>query len=440
MGPEIVHSVKQIQSTALGLEVWQAIRVLSLGRMEMLEAINCEMAENPLLEEEIPGEVDSQIQSLSLSGREDVALPKETLAQHLLGQFRLEHIDPLEQRAAQVIVHNLDEDGRLVASPEELAAQHGLNPALCRRVQEDIKGLDPVGCASEGLVDCLLAQAQHSCGPGELPLLENMIRHHLEDVALGNREALIEAMGQSWEGIDSALLRLQQFHPKPGRLISPEAPHYIVPDVFVRRRGDEFLVEAGESRPPGLRLAKPYAELLRGGNLKNPGERAFVEEKLRRAHLLLKALEKRQETILRVARCLVDYQEDFFCRGQRPDHLRPLRLKDVAFEIGTHESTVSRAVVGKYIQMPSADILEFKYFFPKVGPPKNLALEHKIRQLCALEPPDRPFSDRKMAALLERGGIKIGVKALGRYREELGILPSSKRKGKKRVDGGRPPQ
>ena len=423
---KMTHSAKQAQSQSLGYELGQAVKILSLTQTDLMETVALEVNENPLLEEEFPGEV---ARDFSPESNVEASAPPPTLASHLLEQFCLEHTDNNEREIAHMIVHNMDEDGRLCLSLTEVSAATKQDFHLCQQVQEDIKGLDPIGCASDDLVDCLLAQARHMCEPGEIEILENMISHHLEGAAQGNQEQLAREMGLSVGEVAQAIQRLQQFHPKPGRLMSAHRTHYIVPDICVHKSGNELVVEtSSEAKIPRLRITPNYGKILGKRATLPPRERAYMEEKLQRARLLVTSLEKRQRTILRLARRLVDYQRDFFL-GDNPALLRPLTLKDMAMELGVHESTVSRASAGKYMLTPSSGILEFKYFFRRL--PGNDGTEHirsKILRLCAIEIPERPFSDKKIVELLGRGGISLGLKALTRHREALGIPPQKKRK------------
>ena len=437
------QSLRQTQSLSPRLQ--QAVRLLALTRTEMTTAIAREMEENPLLE--AAGEAAGD-ERLVLEGHggpapagpaggdpgrergyEETVSRGETLAERLLGQFRMLRAGDQERRAAFLIIHSLDGDGYLAVPFEEIVRESGAGPDACARARAMVKGLDPAGCGSEGLVDCLLTQARAL--PDRDPLLETVIRDHLGLVESGGPGAVADAAGADVEAVRRSLRRLRSLHPKPGRLVSPEPTHYVVPDITAVPSGDGLVARVNDDGVPLLRISPIYKRLLRDGSGATPEEREFVLKKARDARWLIKAVLNRRRTIQRVADAILDRQRDFFRRGGR-GRRRPMALKDIAEETGVHESTVSRATTNKYIHTP-VGVFELRSLFERgvgdrgreVSPD---SLKGKIAGLCGHEDPRRPLSDQRIADLLSHDDLKVSRRTVSKYREELGIPASAARK------------
>ena len=296
------------------------------------------------------------------------------------------------------------------------------------RVLKVMHTFDPVGVAARDLRESLLVQARHlGVGNG---LVYAIIESHLPHVERKNYQAIARALKVPKEEIYEAVKAIGQLEPKPGRFFTEEEPQYITPDIYVQRVADEYVIVLNEDGMAKLRVSPYYrkalAEAKRGGET-----RSYIQDKLRSAVWLIRSIHQRQRTIYRVTESIVKFQREFFDKGIA--FLRPLVLRDVADDVGLHESTVSRVTTNKYVHTPQG-IYELKYFFNSaisrtVG--EDLASESvkaKIRQIVADENQAKPLSDRKIVDMLKEQNIDIARRTVAKYREMLGILPSSKRK------------
>ena len=293
-----------------------------------------------------------------------------------------------------------------------------------------IKRLDPVGCGCETLTDCLLAQAR--IAEERSPLLEKIIKNHLKDLEGRDYPKIAKSLGVDRGQIEKTVELLKNFYPKPGRLISSSDTHYVVPDIYVVKVGTEFVVKVNDDGVPRLKISQLYQKML--GQKENKEAYDYVQDKLKSALWLIKSIENRQKTIYKVSQAIVAQQQDFFKRG--PRFLKPMVLRDIANEIGMHESTVSRVTTNKYMHTPIG-LFELKYFFNTGVGGKNggmdvssEVLKLKIKELISSENPKKPLSDQKIASLLSRDDVKVARRTVAKYREVLGILSSSKRKVK----------
>jgi RNA polymerase sigma-54 factor len=482
MAVKLSQSLKQTQSLMMTPQLQQAIKLLTLTHLEMTNVIAEEMVENPMLEEmENGGEVASEVAQNeerlemqtaeatpenfqgetaierddfdwasyadsfnSTSSAPSMATPDfddmpnyenivskgETLAEHLDWQLRMEELNENEYQLGLMIIHNINDDGYLDLPFEEILAQTDFERERALEIWEVIKRLDPVGCGSENLVDCLLAQAR--IAEERSPLLEKIIRDHLKDLKEKNLKAITKALGVDEERIMKTAEMLKAFHPKPGRLVAPADTHYVVPDIYVVEMGGEYVVKVNDDGVPRLKVSKLYQQMMKQQNNKEAQE--YVQEKMRSALWLIKSIHNRQKTIYKVSEALLRHQQDFFKKGTR--YLKPMILKDIANEIGMHESTVSRVTTNKYMHTPIG-LFELKFFFNTGIGGKNggidisgEVLKHKIKELVGNENPKRPLSDQKLADLLSRDDVKVARRTVAKYRELLDIQSSSKRKVK----------
>jgi len=292
-----------------------------------------------------------------------------------------------------------------------------------------IQYLDPVGCGTKSLEESLILQSIVRGVHG--PILEGLIKNHLMDFKNKRFSKIAEALQVSEESIISVGKIISELNPKPGRLVVVDETHYVVPDIFVVKVGGDFVVQVNDDGVPKLRVSNLYKELLSG---KNSSEEAqdYVQEKLKSAMWLIKSIQNRQKTIYRVAKAIVSRQQDFFKKG--PSFLKPMILKDIAEEIGMHESTVSRVTSNKYMHTPIG-LFELKYFFGSAIGGKdggieisNEALKIKLKKIIENENPLKPLSDQKLAILLSQDDVQIARRTVAKYREVLGIESSSKRK------------
>lgn len=479
MAIKMSQGLKQSQNLAMTPQLQQAIKLLTLTHLEMTNVIAEEMVENPMLEE-AGGETeveavsedreatsdDFQEQPLlkekddfdwdsyadsfnsnsssqpnmasgsdsdEMPGYENIVSKSMTLAEHLEWQLKMETLSDEEWKIAHLIIGNINDDGYLEVGLDDLIAESGVTREQALDVLEVIQRLDPVGCGATNLQECLLAQAR--IAEERSPLLEKIIRDHLEDLQGKNFEKIAKTLAVTVEQVKKTSLLLQNFHPKPGRLVAPQETHYILPDIFVVDAGGEFVVQVNDEGIPRLKISKLYQEMIkRGAGHKTDEASEFVKDKLRAAEWLIKSIQNRQKTIEKVSKAIVAKQQDFFKKG--PKYLKPMVLKDVANDIGMHESTVSRVTTNKYMHTPIGTF-ELKYFFNTGIGGKDggvdiasEVLKLKIKAIFESENPAKPLSDQKVVEILARENLTVARRTVTKYREMLGVLPSSKRKEK----------
>ena len=478
MALDIRQSLKLSQQLVITPQLQQAIRLLQLSHHDLVQEVQKELIDNPTLEE-IPGtnarevsegevalaretkavqaeeaerhngreqseqdwlkiiEAQSQSQRGTGSSKGTIYddLPpieaslssSDTLSEHLLWQLQLLHTTEAEISAAQVIINNLDHRGYLKLSLEEVALEAEVELFDAESAQMVVQGLDPLGCGSLDLTECLVLQAK-SRFP-EDPFFPKLLSDHLPDFEKRNYQGIARAMGLEVEDVIEYHRMMREFEPWPGRGYADAEPHYIVPDVQVIKVGDEWQILQNQDGLPKLRVSSYYKKILEGAGTK--ADKAYIKEKLDSADFLIKSIYKRQSTIHKVVECILSRQRDFFDHGV--DHLRPMVLRDVADIVGVHESTVSRVTSNKYLQCPHG-ILELKFFFSSgisqgSGEDRSaVSVKNRIKQLIAQENPKKPLSDQAIVKALEEADIKCARRTVAKYREALGILSSSKRK------------
>jgi RNA polymerase sigma-54 factor len=499
MAMELRQSLKMSQTLVMTPQLQQAIKLLQLSRMELIEQIREEMEQNPLLEtpdetvegdlaDKAPGEASLEAGNLeqpadyearvsdnaqevkpetapqeidwdaylnsyqfnepsvpSNKGNVDMEdLPsfeanlvkREDLVDHLSEQLQGLPLNDAERRVAEQIIGNLDDDGYLKLPDVEgdplirLANECDVGVGLAERTLRKIQHLDPLGCGSRDLQECLLIQAQ-AMHDAHAPLLGTMIKKHMKLLESKNLPAIARDLKVTLEEVIAASRLLSKLDPKPGRNFSGEDAQYITPDVFVYKLSDEYTVVLNDDGLSKLRISDAYRRALKGGQLKPGVTKEFVQDKLRSAMWLIRSIHQRQRTIYKVTESIVKFQKDFLDKGIA--FLRPLILRDVAEDIGMHESTVSRVTTNKYVHTPQG-IFELKYFFnssiARTGGDDiaSEAVKNHIKQLVGSENPKEPYSDQKIVELLKSQGIEIARRTVAKYREVLGVLPSSKRK------------
>jgi RNA polymerase sigma-54 factor len=478
------------QKLALSPQLQQAIRLLQLNRIELREYIQEVLDSNPILERaeagsdtgaeagpeqaaefdrpeaaagadgeaergadeglsewdyEAPG-AEQWLDSGSYEGFSgESQIPdtsEDSLGDHLLWQINLSHFNPIDTAIAQAIVYGLDEDGFLQESIAEIRAS--LAPELL--VEEDevlavlhrVQRLEPVGVATRDPGECIRVQlrALPSDTTGrELAL--RLARDYLDLVARHDLEELSRHTGAGEDALLTALDLIQSLEPRPGARYDNRHDEYLVPDVYVTRSGDSWRVTLNPENDPGLRLNRYYIDLLR----KSGGKDAeYLQGRLQEARWLMSSLELRNQTLLRVSQCIVDFQEDFLEQGELA--MKPLVLKEVAEAVGVHESTVSRATTRKYMLTPRG-LFELKYFFSSHvrnengGAVSATAVKARLQMLLDREPADSPLSDQELSELLRATGIVAARRTVAKYRESLGIGSSSERRRLYRRNGPR---
>ncbi len=355
----------------------------------------------------------------------------QSLQDHLLWQLELAHLDPRALAIARAIVDAISDDGYLTESLEEIAAtlrpELTVDPAEVEAVLARVQALDPAGIGARSVGECIELQLRQldPATPGLQTAIE-IARHHLERVAERELSLLRRELRATEEDMAAALALVRACHPRPGAIVSGSAPEYVVPDVFVRRTEHGWSVEINSATLPRVRLNQNYASLI-GRTASHASMRAQLQE----ARWLLKSLEIRHETLVKVARSIVERQTAFLEQGE--EFMRPMILKDIAEAIGMHESTISRVTSGKYMHTPRG-VFELRYFFSSQvegadgSGTSSTAIRAKIRKLVREEDAEMPLSDGRIAEILSGEGIPVARRTVAKYREAMGIAPSNERK------------
>ena len=352
------------------------------------------------------------------------------LADHLMSQLSLQpgSDDPLTRDVGAAIIGNLNDDGYLVASVAEIAAMGDWETGDVERVLRVVQGFDPPGVAARGLQECLLLQIAHR-GLDGAPS-ETIVREHLKLLQNQQGQEIARRLGLSMEEVKHHVGVIRQLDPRPGSRYNPTASQHVVPDVYVVKLEDGYVARLNEDGMPQLRISPVYRRLLDKNN-DNRETRAYVKEKCRSALWLIRSVDQRQKTIHKVATSIISFQKEFLDRGI--EALRPLVLRDVAEDIGMHESTVSRVVNNKYMHTPQG-VLEMKYFFHSgissaCGESvSSVAIKQRIRRIVDHEDPRKPLSDSRIVRLLQDEGLILARRTIAKYREEMKIPTSSRRR------------
>jgi RNA polymerase sigma-54 factor len=478
MALEIRQQLKLSQQLVMTPQLQQAIKLLQLSRMELMDVVREELEENPVLEEgqeapdeKTPGEEEqaaaeaqsqettqeaegegdgmadidwkTYLESYSLGGTtadsyeddddrpsyENLLTKKTSLADHLMWQLNLSRLENLERAIAGEIIGNLDSDGYLHVSVEELAEQAACATEVVERALSAVQDFDPPGVASRNLQECLLKQIDL------LDMSEDLVgvilSDHLEELENRRYQVIARSLQVPLEDVFGAAKFISSLDPRPGSQYGQDDVHYIVADIFVYKISDEFVVVLNDEGLPNLRINSFYRNALSGSAQLDAKAGEYIQEKLRGALWLIKSIHQRQRTIFRVTKSIVKFQREFFERGV--DHLKPLVLRDVAEDIEMHESTVSRVTTNKYVQTPQG-LFELKYFFNSgistTGGDSvaSESVKSKIKELIAEENTRKPYSDQKIVDLLRDQGIDIARRTVTKYREMLGVGSSTQRK------------
>ncbi len=490
MALELRQNLKLTQQLVMTPQLQQAIKLLQLSRVELIETINQELVSNPVLEEtskeetysgpEVEPVVPSQTGAEGESQNSDVMPPlsssdmektpweekavEETewreyldddnrsnipsysfeekeqpnyeniiknttdLSDHLMWQLQMSHLGEEERYVGCLIIGNLDASGYLKASLEDIARDASVTVEEAEKVLKTIQMFDPVGVAARDLRECLLVQIEHL--QIKDPLVKELVSNHLKDLEKHNYQAMAKATGRSVEDIAAAIEVITGLEPRPGRAFSNDDVHYIVPDIYVYKVDDEYVVTLNDEGVPRLRISSYYRSALEN-KLAPDGARDFIQGKLKSALWLIKSIQQRQKTIYKVTKSIVKFQREFLDKGI--SYLKPLVLRDVAEDVGMHESTISRVTTNKYVHTPQG-IFELKFFFSTGLRMKNgedvatHSVKERIRQLIQSEDATKPYSDQQIVEILAKDNIKIARRTVAKYRDLMGILPSSRRK------------
>lgn len=370
---------------------------------------------------------------------ENVLTKTTTLEDHLTWQLSMAQLADDERKLGELIVGNLSDDGYLNANLEDLAKEAKMEFEDAEEVLKIIQNFDPLGVGSRNLKECLAIQARFM-NPRQ-PLVEQIIENHLGDLERKNYQAIAKTVNLPLDKIIEATKLILEFEPKPGRSFHTSDTQYITPDIYVYKVGDEFVIVLNEDGMPKLRISPYYKNILAAAQSgtgsgsdkdKNKLTKEYVQDKLRSAVWLIRSIHNRQKTIYKVTEAIVKRQRDFFEKGVQL--LKPMILKDVANDIGMHESTISRVTTNKFVHTP-VGIFELKYFFNSSinaadgsDALASEAVKEKIRQMISKEDAKNPLSDQKIVELLRAENIDIARRTVAKYRDMLGILSSGKRK------------
>lgn len=500
MALEIKQSIRMAQQLVVTPQLQQAIRLLQLSRLELSNLIQKELIENPCLEEEEEesetvkletkeeepdtshGEIHEQAKEAdkghehnfdevglkdpdpkephdfdwenylqaqdspsgayerSINGPaeelptyENTLKKTETLQDHLLWQLGLSSLSDSEHAIAEEIIGNINDDGYLAASLEEIAESVDAAPQQVEEILQKVQEFDPIGVAARDIQECLLLQTK-SLGGEEGELLTRVIQNHLKHLELHDYKPIARDLGLPIERVLEIEKVIHQLDPKPGRAFTITQTQYITPDVFITKRGNEYVITLNEDGMPKLAISPLYRRAILHGETVGVQAKEYIQDKLRQALWLIKSIHQRQRTLYRVTQSIVKFQREFFDKG--PNHLRPMVLKDVAEDIGMHESTISRVTTNKYAHSPRG-LFELKYFFNSSlggrgadGTASEVVKNH-IQGAIAKESPQHPLSDQEIVKILkEKHNIDIARRTVAKYRETLGVLPSSRRRRK----------
>jgi len=472
MALEIKQQLKLTQQLVMTPQLQQALKLLQMSRLELSQTLRQEMLENPILMEdiettEIPEETipdtekelpDAEMEmimdfnwenyldgySLSTSygdmyetppaspNYENFVQARPSLFKDLLWQWRLNSPDNRTFEIGKYIIGNLNENGYLNSTVDELTADlenHGLSLEEFRDVLKKIQQLDPPGIAAQNLSECLLIQLKIKF-PDNF-IAEEIITHHLPLLKRRDVAGLSKKLSVGAEEILNAFHLISLLDPKPGRAISQDPIFQVVPDVYVYKVENDFVISLSNESLPTLKINPMYRSLLQKRKNLAKETRDFIEKKMRSAVWLIKTVNQRHKTIYRVTESIIKFQNDFLEKGI--EYLHPMILRDIANDIEMHESTVSRVTQGKYISTPQG-VFEFKFFFTSsiqstYGTDLSAeSVKHMIRQIILNEDPKNPLSDEKVVDLLKRYHIKIARRTVAKYREAMRILSSKDRK------------
>jgi RNA polymerase sigma-54 factor len=368
------------------------------------------------------------------SGGGELELPDEsgrTLRDHLLWQLELAHLPPASLGVARAIVDAINDDGYLTESLEAIAesvrGEAPADAAATSRVLEVVQQLDPAGVGARSVAECIELQlAQLDAGTPGLAAARTLAHRHLELMAGRELAALQREMHVSGEELDVALALVRSCQPRPGAAFQALRTEYVVPDVYARRTPQGWLVELNPAALPRIRLNEGYA-----GMITRAPDHAVLRTQLQEARWLVRSLEIRNETMLKVARTIVERQQAFLDSGE--ESMQPMILRDVAEAVEMHESTISRVTTGKYLHTPRG-VFEFRFFFSSQvagddgAGVSSTAIRAKIRKLIGQEAPGKPLSDQQLVEMLAAGGVQVARRTVAKYRESLGIAPSSARR------------
>lgn len=448
-------TIEQTQKLAMTPELIQAIKILQFNNQQLNEYIQNELLENPLLEaekqddEREPIDID-ELRDKIIESNYDLDSYKEwepdqgenrdysyeqyvafrySLIEHLLVQLHFSSLKGKDAEIGRYVIEGIDDNGYLSMSASEIAAVMNCDEERVERILDVVQTFDPLGVGARDLSECLEIQLKAKGILNEqyriliTDMLDDLAENRISQIArnLGIKVSEAQAMADVIKGLE----------PKPGRLYdSDQTIKYVIPDVCVEKINDEFVVSMNETSTPRLMISSYYGALAKEAK-ENKELGDYLNNRFNSALWLMKSIEQRKQTIYNVASAIVSYQQEFFDKGEK--YLKPLTLKQIAEIVGVHESTVSRSINGKYMQS-CRGVLEMKYFFTSGVAAddgsivSSSSIKTMIRDIIDGENPKHPFSDLKIAEMLGNDGIEISRRTVAKYREDIGLQSSSKRR------------
>lgn len=477
MSQNMKLGLRQSQELRMTPQLQQAIKLLQMSRMELENTVRKEIEENPVLEEvtDAPGEKNTSVDKQTelnpqlasespvattdidprkteefdwesymenqnrpapaassdydeLLNYENVITSQQSLHDYLGWQLSLFGFNEEEEKYASILINYIDEDGYIKTDLQEIAKEEQVEVKELEEILPFIQEFDPPGIGARNLQECLLIQAKHI--QEDTNDLVELINNHLKDLEKKNYGKIAKDMGRELEDVIEMCKIIYDMDPKPGRAFTPQEVQYVTPDVYVYQVAGEFIISLNEDGLPRLRVSNLYKNILNGKQQNNVTQ-DYIKEKLKSAVWLIKSIHQRQRTIYKVTESIVKHQRDFFEKGA--GFIKPMILRDIANDVGIHESTVSRVTTNKFVHTPQG-IFELKYFFNSgvnTSDGDSLASESvklKIKDLVTKENPKKPLSDQELVNKLKSEGIQIARRTVAKYRDALGVLPSSKRK------------
>lgn len=465
---------KQTQSQVFAPQLRQSLEILQVSALELRDAVLEELQSNPVLEElpmdgvsveertlgegegegggdlDIKEEMDivqkmdedwsdyfEQQQSMGSYTMEDAArrqhfldsvVTEVSLQEHIMDQAKLSECGPEEVEAIEYLVGSLDDKGFLTMEVEAIVKGSELRKETVEKGLEALKGFEPIGIGAKDVQECLLIQLEaEDKGEG---LAAEMVRDYYDLLLRRRIPELAKRMDVEIEDVQEALEEIGTLDPAPGRRFKEDSNRTVTADASIEKDGDNWVVTLNSEYIPRLRLSRSYKELITKGQL-TAKEKEYIRDKMKSGRFIISAIEQRQKTLERVTRTILDFQKDFFEQGV--SKLHPLTMSEVGERLGCHETTVSRAIANKYLKTPQG-LYPYKYFFTSGFESKggggiaNTSIKEEIAKIIESEPPEKPYSDQKLAKLLHEKDIKIARRTVAKYREELGILSTSLRR------------
>lgn len=459
---ELTHRPELRQKVTLSPQVYQGLNILAMPIADLEVLVEGELLENPVLEVDEPepddydeapaderdesaeeerawdewldlyDELDSVDTSAPRDPNQETANTEEFVGGIVSFDDYLNeqvgYLDLSEEllRAARAVIGSLDSDGFFVGRCSEIAAVARVSSEIAEQALGVVQQLDPPGVGARTLAEALKIQMEF-LGVEE-PLLEVIIRDHLDDVASNHFRKIARTLHVDEDEVRRLVEVLRTLNPRPAGAFSPgPAPGYIVPDVTLRRFDEDWLIIPNSESVPTLRVSPRYRAMLRSGSSTDDETRRYLKDKIRSAESFIKNIDRRKDTVTRITEIILEVQSDFFADGKGP--LRPLRLEDVAVELGVHLSTVSRGVTGKYMATPYG-LFELKHFFSGGYRTKqgvdvaSTSIKQRLKEIVLAEDPAKPYSDQGLAELLSDEGVTVARRTVAKYREELRIDPS----------------